>query len=144
MAYQNPSVQDFKDYWYRAFKFDADPNIGVTDLDITNAFLMTNTMINQALFCTQEAYTLGYLNLAAHNLTMNIRASSQGLNGQYAFIEQSKSVGSVSQSFAIPDRILANPYWAGFMKTNFGAAYLMMILPQLTGQVYVVAGSTRP
>lgn len=144
MAYQNPSVQDFKDYFYRAFKFDEDPQIGVTDLDITNAFQMTNTQINQALFCTQEAYTLGYLNLAAHNLVMSIRASSQGLNGQFSFLEQSKSVGSVSQSFAIPDRILQNPYWSVFMKTNYGVAYMMMILPQLTGQIYVVAGSTRP
>lgn len=144
MAYSNPTIAEFKTYFARAFPFGTDPETSVTDVDIANAFLMTNTQINPELFCDQSSYTLGYLNLSAHYLVLNMRSSSQGLQGQFAFLEQSKTVGSVSQSFAIPDRILDNPYWSIFMKTNYGALYLQMILPGLTGQIYVVAGSTRP
>lgn len=144
MAYNNPSVAEFKAYFSRDFPYSSDPEVGVTDTDIAKAFVMTNVNINQCLFANQAAYTLGYNLLSAHYLTMNLRASSQGQNGQFSFLEQSKSVGSISQSFAIPDRVLDNPYWSMLMKTNYGAEYLFMLLPQLTGQVYTVIGSTRP
>ena len=144
MAYTNPSVQDFKDYFFRDFPYGTDIETSVTDQDISNAFAMTNTTINQALFGYQASYTMGYLLLSAHFLVTNLRASSQGMNGQYSFLEQSKSVGSVSQSFAIPQRILDDPYWSMLTKTNYGAEYLQLLLPQLTGQVFIAYGRTLP
>lgn len=143
-AYENPSVADFKNYFTRDFPYGSDPETSVLDSDIAKAFQMTNVNLNQALFGDQATYTMAYLLLSAHYLVMNLQSSSQGINGQYGFLEASKSVGSVSQSFNIPDRILANPYWSMLMKTNYGAMYLMQILPQLAGQIYTVEGRTRP
>ncbi len=144
MAYQNPSVADFKAYFTRDFPYGTDTETSVLDADIAKAFGQTNVNINPGLFADQGSYTIAYLLLAAHWLVWDLRASSQGINGQFSFLEQSKSVGSVSQSFAIPERIQADPYMAMLMKTNYGAKYIQLLLPQLAGQMYITHGSTRP
>lgn len=144
MAYENPSVADFKEYFSRDFPYGVDVNTSVTDSDIAKAFQQTNMSINQALFCSQSDYTVCYLLLSAHYLVLNLRASSQGVNGQFSFLEQSKSVGGVSQAFAIPERVQNNPLWAVYFKTNYGAEYMALIYPKLLGQVFVARGSTRP
>lgn len=144
MAFTNPSVQDFKNRYTRDFPYGTDPAVAVLDQDIANAFVETNVAINPALFDDQSSYTLGYLKLSAHYLVLNLRASSQGLNGQWSWLEQSKSVGSVAQAFGIPQRILDNPVFAGLCKTNYGAAYLMQVLPALSGAGFSVCGATRP
>ena len=82
--------------------------------------------------------------MAAHYLVTNLRASSQGINGQYAWLEQSKGAGAVNQSFAIPQRILDNPLFAMLTKTNYGASFLQLVLPQLTGQMFNAYGMTKP
>lgn len=144
MGWQNPSVAQFKAQFIRDFPYGGDPDSAVLDGDIANSYQFTNMNINQGLFCDQGSYTLGYLLCSAHYLVMNLRASSQGINGQFAWLEQSKGVGSVNASFAIPQRILDNPYWSAFSKTNYGLAYLHILLPQLSGQMFSVAGRTKP
>jgi len=144
VAYTNPSVQDFKDYFFRDFPYGTDIETTVTDPDIAKAFQQTNISINPGLWSSQGNYTTAYLLLSAHNLVMNLRTSSQGLNGQFAFLEQSKSVGSVSASFAIPQRMVDNPEFSIYMKTNYGAQYFQLLLPNLSGQVFFVHGRTLP
>lgn len=144
MAYMNPSVSDFKNYFTRDFPYGTDPNVSVLDGDIAKAFGLTNMNINPGLFQDQGSYNIGYFLLSAHYLVMDLRASSQGINGQFSFLEQSKNAGAVSQSFAIPQRILDNPEFSILCKTNYGAQYLALLLPLLAGQVYNVFGSTRP
>lgn len=144
VAFTNPSVADFKAFFDRDFPYGTDPNLSILDTDIAKAFTFTNINFNQDLFGDQGSYNIGYLLLTAHYLVMNLRASSQGINGQFNFLEQSKGVGSVSQSFAIPQRILDNPDWAMLTKTNYGAQFLQLIIPQLAGQIYISYGSTRP
>lgn len=136
MAYNNPSVADFKNQFVRDFPYGTDKDKNVLDSDIATAFQSTNFNINQALFTDQGSYTYAYLLLAAHNMVLNLRASSQGINGQYNWLQSSKGVGSVSESFSIPDRILANPYLASLTKTNYGAQYLSLVLPLLAGQMF--------
>lgn len=144
MAFQNPSVADFKTFFARDFPYGTDLNLSVLDSDIAKAFQFTNVNVNQALFVDQSSYTIGYQLLSAHYLVMNLRASSQGMNGQFAFLEAGKGAGSVNQSFSIPQRILDNPYWSMLAKTNYGAQYLQLVLPQLCGQVLVAYGRTLP
>lgn len=144
MPYLNPTVSDFQNYYQRDFPYGIDPNTCVLDSDISKAFGQVNFNINQALFANQEQYTIGYLLLSAHYLVVDLRMSSQGINGQYGWLEQSKSVGSVNQAFAIPPRILDNPYFAMLTKTNYGAKYLEILLPQMVGQVFITYGDTRP
>lgn len=140
----NPTVDQFKAYWSRDFPYSNDPKLGVTDQDIAKAYQQTGMNINQALWPTQADYTMGYLLLAAHYLVTDLRMASQGLNGQYNWAEQSKSVGSVSQAFAIPQKILDNPYFSMLARTNYGAKYLELLIPQLAGAVFPTAGRTLP
>lgn len=144
MAYENPSVADFKSFFNRDFPYGTDPETQVLDSDITKAFTMTNVNMNQGLFGYQTSYNIGYLLLSAHYLVMNLRASSQGINGQFNFLESSKGVGSVSEAFAIPQRVLDNPDWAILCKTNYGAQFIQLVLPQLAGNMFIARGSTRP
>lgn len=144
MAFVNPSVDDFKAQFTRDFPYGTDSSISVLDSDITSAFRFTNVNFNPNFWADQGSYSLGYLLLSAHYMVLNLRASSQGLNGQYNWIQNSKAVGNVSEGFSIPQRILDNPEFAMLAKTNYGAQYLLLILPQLCGQVFTVQGSTRP
>lgn len=143
MAFNNPSVADFKNLFFRDFPYGDDPTTSIIDQDIVNAFTFVNVNMNQALFGEQGSFNIGYLLLAAHYLVMNIRASSQGINGQFNFLQQSKNVGSVSEAFGIPQRVLENPDWAILCKTNYGAQFIQLILPQLAGQVFSVTGGTQ-
>jgi hypothetical protein len=144
MAFSNPSVADFKARFVRDFPYGTDPSIAILDDDIALAFQMTNINFNPCFWADQGSYTQGYLLLSAHYLVMNIRTSSQGLNGQFNFTQQSKSVGSVAEAFGIPQRILDNPDWAMLCKTNYGAMYLQLILPQMAGQMFGVFEMTKP
>lgn len=144
MSYENPSVADFKEFFSRDFPYGSDPDTSVLDSDITKAFTMTNVNLNQDLFGDQGTYNIAYYLLSAHYLVTNLQASSQGINGQFNFSEAGKSVGNVSQQFSIPQRLLDNPYFSFLMKTNYGAQYLQLVLPQLSGQMFIARGSTRP
>ncbi len=144
MAFNNPATIDFKNQFVRDFPYGVDPQVSVLDADISSSFQFVNAMINPGLFGDQGTYTLAYLLLAAHYLVLNLRASSQGLNGQYNWLQNSKGVGSVSEAFAIPDRILANAEFSMLAKTNYGAQYLSLILPQMGGQIFTVCGTTQP
>jgi hypothetical protein len=142
MSFVTPNVSDFKAYFVRDFQYGDGVNL-VSDSDITKAFTDTVINFNQDLFSDQASFNVGFLNLAAHFMVMSIRASSQGLVGQYSWVESSKSVGSVSESLSIPQRILDNPEFAMLSKTNYGAKYLFLILPQLTGQIFSSYGGTN-
>ena len=144
MAYLNPSITDFKNYFVRDFPYGTDPQTSILDSDIGKAFGQVNFAINQKLFSKQEDYTIGYLWLAAHWLCIDMKASSQGISGQYDWPVTSKSVGSVSIGTSIPQRILDNPTFAMYSQTPYGAKYLQLLLPRLTGQVFVAYGRTLP
>lgn len=143
MAYDNPGIQDFKDYYVRDFPYSSDPSLGATDADIAKAYGQTNFNINPDLW-TQTEYTIAYLLLAAHYLCIDLRMGSQGIYGQYNWVTTNKSVGNVSEGFQVPQQIMDNPLLAMYSKTNYGAKYLELLLPRLVGPGVVVAGSTRP
>lgn len=143
-SYVNPSVADFKAYFTRDFPYGTDPATSVLDSDIAKGQQLANINFNPCFFADQGSYSVGYNLLSAHYMVLDLRASSQGINGQGNWLESSKSVGSVSQAFSIPQRILDNPEFAMLTKTNYGMLFLQLILPQLCGQVFIAYGSTRP
>jgi hypothetical protein len=140
--YIDPTIADFKSYFVRDFPYGSTLDV-VIDQDITNALADAKFNINQGLFGSQSNYTLCFLLLSAHYLVTNLRNSSQGIAGQYAFLQASKGVGSVSESSNIPQRILDNPELSMLCKTNYGAKFVQFLLPQLTGQVFTVRGHTK-
>lgn len=143
MSYTNPTVIQFQQQFFRDFNYGSNPQTSVTINDINYAFSMVNVNINTDLFASQASYTLGYNLMAAHFLVMNIRSGSQGVNGQFNFLQAGKGAGSVSESFSIPQRILDNPLWSMYTKTNYGLMFIQLVLPQLTGQMFSVVGTTR-
>lgn len=143
MPYNNPSVDDFKAYFTRDFPYGTDPTTSILDTDIAKAYGQVNFAINPALFSNQENYTLGYFWLAAYWLVVDLQTSSQGIAGQYNWLTVSKAVGSVSQAYAIPQRILDNPSMAMYAQNRYGAKYLQLILPALVGQIFIAPGHTK-
>lgn len=134
---------EFKAYFFRDFMYGTDIATTVTDPDIAKAIGEAAVTINPGLFCDQATYTIAFLNLAAHFLVLNLKASGTGCSGQDQFLIQSKGAGSVSESYAIPAAILDNPLFANYAKTTYGMKYLMMIYPLLTGVVFAVGGATH-
>lgn len=143
MAYTNPTVDDFKAFFARDFVY-GNTDATVMDSDIVRAEGEMELSINPNLLNNQATYTNAALYLSAHYLVMNLRAASQGLTGSYPWMTQSKSVGNVSESFAIPQRLLDNPEFAALVKTYYGERYLEIILPLLSGQMFSVCGRTNP
>jgi hypothetical protein len=144
MAFNNPAVSDFQNQFFRDFNYGTDPNVSVLSQDIANAFIQVNASINQTFWGDQATYTYYYLLLAAHYLVLNLRASSQGINGQWNWAQNTKSVGPVSEGFEIPERIKNNPEWMAYYKTHYGAQFMNYLLPQLSGQIFSVFGGTKP
>jgi len=144
MKYANPTIQEFKEYWSRDFPYSTDPKEGVTDSDIAKAFTQANFSINENLFGNQVDYTTAYMLLAAHYLVIDIRLATQGLNSTYQWAVASKSVGSVSESYAIPTKFQNSPYLTMLSQTGYGGKYLQLILPLMVGNVLSIPGRTLP
>jgi len=144
MKYANPTVQEFKDYWFRDFPYSDNIEEGVTDADIAKAFTQANFAINQNLFSTQADYTTAYMLLAAHYLVLDLRLAAQGLNSSYQWAVASKSVGSVSESYSIPSRFQNNPYLTMLSQTGYGGKYIELLLPLMSGNVLSIPGRTLP
>ena len=138
----NPTVTDFKNYFVRDFTYGIDILTTVTDADIQRALTETLATLNPELFSDQQTFTVGFLLLTAHHLVINLKAVGSACSGQAQWLIQSKGAGSVSESFAIPEIILKNPYYAWLSKTTYGNKYLMLVYPILCGQVFVSDGGT--
>ena len=151
MEYIKPTIEEFKIYFSRDFPFQppvtppevVNPDLYIQDADIAKAFLITDANLILGCFTSQEAYTISYMDLAAHYLVMSLRASAGGISGTFSWGATSKSVGSVSISNTIPDSILQNPTWAVFAQTPYGVNYLISIIPCLVGRFFVVPGRTH-
>lgn len=149
MSYTNPTVADFKAQFVRDFPYQpalptpVDLNKYIQDSDITSALNLTAFTINEGLFDSQEFYTYCFLLLSAHYLVEAIKAGGAGMSGIYEWAVASKAVGSVSISFSIPENILKVPFWSMLTKDNYGARYLELILPLLTGPMFVACGGTQ-
>lgn len=143
------TVSEFKAWFYRDFPYSSDESgesgeDGITDLDLLKAFAEASMNFNPALFATEQDQKLGFLYLAAHYLVIDIQNSSQGINGKYEGIMSSKSVGSVSAGYTIPDWVMASPIYSLLSQSKYGMKYLSLIIPQLIGNISVVKGATHP
>ncbi len=136
-----PTVAEFKAYFDRDFPYGS-TSATVKDADIQKALDEAALYFNDTLF-SEAAISIAYLYLTAHLMVMNLRASTQGIAGNYSWLESSKSVGSVSTSSEIPEAIKSNPILSALSKTNYGAKYLSMLLPALVGQIFTSHGATR-
>lgn len=139
------TVDDFRGWFSRDFPYSPDGILdGITTQDIQKAFAEANMNFNPTLFSTDDEKKMGFLYLSAHYLVIDIQNSSQGINGRYEGIMSSKSVGSVSVGYTIPDWVMGSPIYSLLSQTKYGMKYLSLIIPLLVGNVGVVKGATHP
>jgi hypothetical protein len=112
----------------------------ILDSDIEKATDEACFVFNATLYPTDKI-KLPWLYLIAHFLVLDLRAG--GVRSESFALTSSKSVGSVSESYSIPDWILQNPQLAYLSKTSYGSKYLNMTLPYLVGNVGAVYGGTN-
>lgn len=143
MAYTYPTVDDFKAYFVRDFPYGTNPDTSILDSDISKAQVEARYNFNERFASSQEYFSMLFNYLTAHYLCLDLRAASQGIQGQYSWVQTSRSVGSVSEGLQVPQRIMDNPELAMLTKTTYGGKYLQLILPQLSGQIFSVFGGTR-
>jgi hypothetical protein len=136
------TIADFKAYFVRDFKYGVDPVTDVTDADIQKAFDEAQINFNQSLFGSNDDITIVYFYLTAHYLVIDLRNADGGLNSTGKFTTQSKSVGSVSESYAVPEKYKNNPTLAPYAATGYGQKYLSLILPRLVGNIASIKGGT--
>ena len=112
----------------------------VQDNDIDKAFNEACATFNGSLYEANVIQT-AWLYLTAHFLVMDLRAN--GVQSESFKLSNSKSVGSVSESYTIPQWILDNPLYSYYSKTSYGSKYLTITLPKLIGNVASVWGGTN-
>lgn len=126
-------------YWA---KTDDDIDNFVQDTDITKAIAEATTNFNTSLFADNTTQDIAFNYLTAHYLCLDIRTALKGVMSKGEFNTQSKGVGSVSESYAIPEMYAKDPYLNYFTKTNYGLKYLSIIQPLLIGNVGIALGAT--
>ena len=127
----NPSVtSDWKTYDDSILNY-------CRDEDIQEAIQEASINFNKNLFsdCIKAKTAFGLL--VAHFLTVDFN-NALGLNG--VGITTSKSVGSVSESYAIPAWLNNNEALSTFASTGYGIKYASLIRPLLVGNVMLFKG----
>lgn len=116
----------------------------IQDQDITNAFTEAQVLFNQGLFGSDGQITLAYLYLTAHFLCNDIRASQAGIASTAQMPVQSRSVGSVSETYGIPEQYLKSPTLAFYGNSAYGLKYVQMALPKLIGNMAALCADANP
>ena len=114
----------------------------IQDSDIMRAFKEAKVNFNAGLFGDDDTIKMVFLYLAAHYLVIDLNNAMNPMAMGFMGFTQSKSVGSVSQSFALPDFVTRNAALSQYMQTGYGAKYVSLIYPYLIGNVLLIKGKT--
>lgn len=116
----------------------------VQDSDITKAFAEAQAVFNQALLGDDATIKLAYLYLTAHYLVNDLKTAAQGVSSSGSNPVTARTVGSVSESYAIPQRYLDDPILVFYTKSGYGLKYLSIVMPAMVGNMQAVWGGTNP
>lgn len=114
----------------------------IQDSDIERAFAEAKVNFNPDLFTDDDAAIMVFLYLAAHYLVIDLNNAKNPLGMGFMGFTQSKSVGSVSESYAVPQWMLNNAILSQYATTGYGRKYLSLIQPYLVGNIIFVPGRT--
>ena len=114
----------------------------IQDSDIMRAFNEAVINFNVNLFTDQNSAIMVFLYLAAHYLVIDLNNAMNPLALGFMGFTQSKSVGSVSESYGIPQWMLNNQVLSAYAQTGYGRKYLSLIQPYLIGNVLFFNGRT--
>lgn len=109
------------------------------DNDIEEAFQEAYVNFNEGLFPDIETAKRVFLFLTAHYLTVDFN-NALGVNN--LGIPTSKSVGSVSEGYTIPQWLTNSPGLSMYSTTGYGVKYASLIRPYLVGNIFIARGAT--
>ena len=112
----------------------------ISDTDIQKAFSEARINFNQNLFSTCEEIKIAFCYLTAHYLVIDLNNANNPFALGSMGITQSKSVGSVSESYGIPQWIMNDKNLSLYAQTGYGRKYLSLIIPRLTGNIIFTKG----
>lgn len=107
------------------------------DSDILEAYAEAKVNFNESLFPDEATALKVFLFLAAHYLTVDFQ---NALGGTNIGITTSKSVGSVSESYTIPQYIQNSPALSAYCTTGYGVKYASLMYPYTIGNVMLFKG----
>lgn len=149
-----PSVADFKAQFTREFAYGTSLDT-IQDNDIQRAINETSISFNPGIWDSSPLgstteQNIAYLYLSAHYMTLNIQGAGglssvnrgRGVKSSGGGTIQTKSVGSVSITYVIPEDVQNSPILGQYMRTDFGQKYLALIAPRLVGNVGIVSGTS--
>lgn len=113
----------------------------IQDSDIEKAFEEAGINFNAAIFSNCDTAQLVFCYLAAHYLVIDLNNAQNPLALGVMGYTQSKSVGSVSESYGIPQWIMNNEVLGTYAQTGYGRKYLSLIRPFLTGNIIYTPGA---
>ncbi len=116
----------------------------VTDGDIAGAIVDASFNVNEGLFPDQATWSRAFCYLAAHCIVERLLAAGEGLRSRGSWLISSKTVGDLSESFEIPEKIKQDPFLASLSKTRYGMRYLEIIGPLLIGNMLTTFRQTPP
>ncbi len=126
--------------------------VGLTSIIISLA--ATETLVGDQLsiggtsgISVSEAQ-IAYCYLAAHLMVLSLQAAGglgvplgyQGAGSSGGGIVNSKTVGSVSLSYTLPDFVMKSPTLSQYMRTAYGQKYIQMVAPKIPGRRVMVVG----
>lgn len=150
----NVTVEEFKYFFKRDFPFqpqqtdccNCNNNSSefdyIQDYDIEKAFIEARINFNYNLFQDIDTAKTVFFYLAAHYLVIDLNNASNPLALGVMGFTQSKSVGSVSESYGIPAWIQNSRTLGMYAQTGYGRKYLSLITPYLTGNIILTPGHT--
>lgn len=112
----------------------------ISDSDIERAFTEAKINFNPNFFKDDETAIMVFCYLAAHYLVIDLNNAQNPLALGFMGFTQSKSVGSVSESYGIPQWMLNNKILSAYAQTGYGRKYLSLIQPYLIGNIIYTPG----
>ena len=109
------------------------------DSDILNAYNEAKVNFNENLFGNEQTALMIFLYLAAHYLTIDFN-NALGINN--VGIPTSKSVGSVSEGYTIPQWLNEDAALSVYASTGYGVKYASLIRPYKIGNIMLFQGRT--
>lgn len=107
------------------------------DEDILEAYAEAKVNFNESLFPDEAIALKVFLFLAAHYLTVDFQ---NALGSTTIGIATSKSVGSVSEGYTIPQYIQNSPALSAYCTTGYGVKYASLMYPYTIGNVMLFHG----
>lgn len=107
------------------------------DADILEAINEAFVNFNEGLFKDEATAKLVFLFLVAHYLTIDFGIATGNIQ---LGLTTSKSVGSVSESYSVPNWLLNNAALSAYATTPYGIKYASLIRPYLVGNFFIVKG----